>query len=213
MTSMNQIAREIGVHRSTVMRRIRRGADPFEGSAHAGVPKRSGRSVPVDPVDADVIRNGVASGLTNAEIAREMGVSRMTVYRRGDKIGIDMRRGFHHQADTLRRAVQEMSRDEAIEYLLEVVEQIVAQDEPLQRRVGDATLTPQQAIIFAILKRYLGEEVSRERIWHAIAAGRPDTGPDIKSVDVQICVMRKLLHGQYRIETIWAFGYRMEAVA
>ena len=171
------------------------------------------REIPVDPTEAKIIRNGVMTGMKNIEIAEELGVSRSTVYRRGAKIGLDMRRGTVNHPDTLRRVVQDMTRDEAIEYLLEVVEQLTAQDEPLQREVNGAVLTPQQAIIFAILKRYEGEAVSRERIWHAISAGRPDTGPDIKSVDVQICMMRKLLRGQYRIETIWAFGYRMEAIA
>ena len=170
------------------------------------------REIPVDPTEAEIIRNGVMTGMKNIEIAQELGVSRMTVYRRGAKIGLDMRRGTVNHPDTLRRVVQDMTRDEAIEYLLEVVEQLTAQDEPLQRDVNGVRLTPQQAIIFAMLNRNIGQNVSRERIWNAISAGRPNAGPDIAAVNVQICMMRKLLRGQYRIENIWGFGYRMEAV-
>lgn len=169
------------------------------------------REIPVDPTEAEIIRNGVMTGMKNIEIAQELGVSRMTVYRRGAKIGLDMRRGTVNHPDTLRRVVQDMSRDEAIEYLLEVVEQMTAQDEPLQRDVGGVMLAPQQAIIFAMLNRYIGQGVSKERIWRAIAAGRPNEGPDIGVVSVQVLRMRRLLRGQYRIETVWGFGYRMEA--
>ena len=145
MTSIRAIARELGVHPSTVMRRLNAGAGPRKArAAWAGAPKASGHSAPIDPVDEATIRNGIAQGLKTIEIARELGVHRETVCRRAAKIGLDARRGQIERAASLRRAVQDMRLLEALTYALNAVEDLAGHlDESLLAIIGDVRLTSQ----------------------------------------------------------------------
>lgn len=209
--SMREMARALGVAPSTVMRRINRGADPEKAAsplAGAAMPPAD-RSKPVSDDDAAAIRKGAEEGAKTIEIAHEMGVSRSTAYRRAEKLGIDLRRGHVDRVDTVRRAVDDMTHREAVEFLLELVEQLIGQDQGVARFVGGVRLTPCQSVIFAVLERNIGRMVPRETLLTAIQAGQPDARSGPKVIDVHMVKIRRLLRGQYRIETVWGTGFRM----
>ena len=215
MTSMNRIAQEIGVHRSTVMLRIDAGADPRKArSERAGKPKASGHGAPIDPVDEATIRNGIAQGLKTIEIARELGVSPQTVCRRAAKLGLDARRGRIEYAATLRRAVQDMRPIEALEYALNAYEELAGglSERPMAE-IGDVRLTKQQSQIFAILHNNIGIAVSLNGLLSVMTAGSPTSEASVASLRAQICHMRKKMVGRYTIETVYSGGYILEPVA
>jgi DNA-binding response OmpR family regulator len=115
---------------------------------------------------------------------------------------------------TIRRAVRRMPAPEAAAYLMEVVEQLTGQDEPIEREVCGRRLTPQQALVFAMLKRNMGHLIHRDRILAMLTAGQiaADVNTTTNSAAVVICGLRKLLAGHFEIETIWRTGYRMRPI-
>lgn len=212
MTSIRQIAREIGVHPSTVMRRLDAGADPRMARASwEKKPKGSGHAAPIDLVDEATIRNGIADGLKTIEIARELGVSPQTVCRRATKMGLDARRGRIEHAATLRRAVQDMRPVEALEYALNAYEELAGGlSERPRAEIGAVRLTKQQSQIFDILHNRIGMAVSLNGLLSVMTAGSPTSDASVVSLRAQVCHMRKKLAGHFTIQTIYGGGYLME---
>lgn len=204
MTSIRAIARELGVHPSTVFRRIRAGADPRKPRS-----PRSGK--PLDPVSEATIRNGLAEGLKTIEIARELGVCQTTVCNRAAKIGLNARRGRIEHAATLRRAVQDMRPLEALEYALNAYEELAGglSERPMAQ-IGNLRLTKQQSQIFDILHNRIGTAVSLNGLLSVMTAGSPTSEAGAGSLRVQIGRMREKLAGHYTIQTIYGGGYLME---
>ena len=214
MTTLRQIAREVGVHPSTVMRRVRRGDDPAiakHASAGASYPEREVVR-PINPDLLAILERGLSDGSKTIEIAEDLGVSRATVYRMAVKAGLQAKRGKICYAETVRRAISDMTQGEAVDYLLEIIEQLIGQSDPIERDVCGVRLTAQQAIIFSMLNRNLNETVALDRLLTAINAGKHDARATGNGVHVQICKIRRLLRDHYRIDTIWGLGFRMERI-
>lgn len=207
MTTLRALARELGVHPSTVMRRIKAGVDPCIARSPLAV-----RSI--DPVSEATIRNGLAEGLKTIEIARELGVCQTTVCNRAAKIGLNARRGRIEHPKTLRRAVQDMRPLEALEYALNAYEDLAgALDEKPMAQVGNVRLTKQQSQIFDILHNRLGTAVSISGLLSVMTAGSPTSEAGAGSLRAQISHMRKKMAGCYTIKTVYSGGYIMERVA
>lgn len=205
--SLRAIARELGVHPSTVMRRIKAGADPRIARSPL-----AGRGI--DPDDEATIRNGLADGLKTIEIARELGVSPTTVCRRAEKIGLNARRGRIEHPVTLRRAVQDMRPLDALEYALNAYEELAgALNEKPMAEIGDVRLTKQQTQIFGILHNRIGTAVSLNGLLSVMTAGSPTSEASVASLRAQIFHMRKKLAGCYTIETVYSGGYILERVS
>ena len=207
MTSICAIARELGVHPSTVMRRLN--ADPRKArAAWAGAPKASGHSAPIDPVDESTIRNGIAQGLKTIEIARELGVHRETVCRRAAKIGLNTTRGQMEHAASLRRAVQDMRLLETLTYALNTFEDMAGNlDESLLDIIGDLRLTSQQSQIYAVLHKNLGKAVSLGGLLSVMSVGSPTIETSVGSLIALIFCMRQKLTGHFAILTISSGGH------
>lgn len=206
MTSLRALALEIGVHPSTVMRRIKAGVDPRKPRS-----PRSGK--PLDPVSEATIRNGLADGLKTIEIARELGVCQTTVCNRAAKIGLNARRGRIEHAATLRRAVQDMRPLDALEYALNAYEDLAgALDEKPMGEIGSVRLTKQQSQIFDILHNRIGTAVSLNGLLSVMTAGSPTSEAGVGSLRVQIGRMREKLAGHFTIKTIHGGGYILERV-
>lgn len=73
-------------------------------------------------------------------------------------------------------------------------------------------LTHLQARLFQVLHRVgVGRLATRERLWRALYADRPDDVPDIDIITCLVCHIRARLAGSgWRIATVWGEGYRLE---
>ena len=72
-----------------------------------------------------------------------------------------------------------------------------------------AALTPQEYAVLAALTRHRGEAMSRDMLLR-LAWGY-DVGGDTRTVDVHIQKLRKKLHLGGCIQTVYKFGYRLNA--
>ena len=139
-----------------------------------GKPEKIARDADV----RDTLKRMVEAGMSTTDIARSMGVSTMTIYRAGDKLGVPMRRGRLFARKSIRDAVQDMKPMEAVEYLIEAYE--VLSGECATREDEVATLyklSPFNAKIFTILESHLGEPVRMEFIAVVMSQQRLSTQP------------------------------------
>ncbi|WP_277022290.1 hypothetical protein [Paracoccus hibiscisoli] len=212
MTSIRSLAREIGVAPSTVLRRINRGYDPRAAiSAQAGTPcPAKSNPKPLDPGDVAAIERGIEERRPVEHIADDLGMGKGAVYRIADRAGLTIRNGPAPPSPrTLREAVQDMPVMAALEYALEAFEQVAGQtaaDLALGLSLG---LTQSQASIFGLLHRNLGQPVAHERIGMVTTF---EETPCPGTIRAQISNMRVKLAGSYTINSVWGFGYQMEAV-
>lgn len=161
------------------------------------------------PIDPEAVRQGIADGRSCREIARDLGTSPMTIYRTADKAGLQARRGKVMPAMTLRLAVQDMRPGEALEYALSAYEQITGQEgDP--RDLAPVALTPQLAVIFALLHRRLGQTVRFDAIMSVMDAATGEVSASPDGLRVRITHLRNRLAGHYTITNIWGVGYRMD---
>lgn len=80
------------------------------------------------------------------------------------------------------------------------------------RNVGGSGLSTQQATIFALLNRKIGNPVPMATILTVLDAISMEDSPTVGSVKVQIHRVRKKIAGQYRIDTVIGVGYQMHPV-
>lgn len=207
MTGIRQIARELGVHPSTVSRRVKAGKDPRAPHKLAGVPRPTGK--PRYPGLAEQIAVRAAAGMGGDRIAADLGIARrQTIYDVARREGIQLP-GQTYPAESLRRAIQDMKPADALEIVLEAYEQAIGFDAERQADLMARGLTNDQALIMMALEGrgictydHLASAVSHARI-------EPTTEEAIKA---QVCLMRaKIQDWPVRIETVWGFGYRLVA--
>lgn len=76
--------------------------------------------------------------------------------------------------------------------------------------VSALRLTPTEAQIFLALQRSPGRQAGKEAIHNRLYSARPGEAPELKTVDVLICTLRKKLEGtSWSIETVWGVGYKL----
>ena len=223
MTSIRQIAREIGVHPSTVMRRLAAGCDPRQKRERQRAdpsekPKRK-RQPKGEPafryvtIDLGEVRQRIADGRPAASIAAEIGPSRGTIYNLCDRAGIPIRgrrvpNRTHESIDT---AIADMRPTEALEYVLEAFKQQTGQDDETLAYATSLGLTPSEAMVFGMLYRNLGHMVPLPRLiafMDASQQGKKDRDTLIL-LRVHIRRLRSKLEGKYTIQTAYGHGYMM----
>lgn len=114
---------------------------------------------------------------------------------------------------TLRRYVQNITDpQEALEIAIEAFEHISAQDKEIKTKIGRAKLSPQQALIFALLESRMGQYTSNDKILNMLSAGLQDATPTKASVRTQIHRMRRKLADYYEINIGSHDGYVMKSL-
>ena len=99
---------------------------------------------------------------------------------------------------------------------IELLSMAYADPEPREIAWQRAGFTMQEARVVAILKAHLGVAVSRVAILDAMYFDREAPEGERKSLDVHLCRIRRKLkrvEHPYRVETVWAFGFRMVALS
>lgn len=106
-----------------------------------------------------------------------------------------------------RAAIQDMKRDDAIEYLLLVIDRLT---DP-SRSFAGAQLPGQLRVIFDALWLRKGEVVSRDHLYDILFGSRSaDSLPFPKTIDVQMYYLRQRLKGtDWEIETVRGHGWRL----
>lgn len=176
-------------------------------------PKRShgatGPYYPRNRTDPEAVRQGIADGRSCRQIARDLGTSYMTIYRTADKVGVQARRGKVLSPMTLRHAVEDMRPADALEYALAAYEDLAGQvgDPPA---LAPVPLSPQQATIFALLHRCLGQTVRFGAILAVVDAAAGSVTASPPTLKVQITHLRNRLAGHFTITNVWGVGYRMD---
>lgn len=209
------LAREIGVHPSTVLRRLRRGACPRTGKrdpdqkpqpAAATTPRP--KPVPLDPA-ALVAR--VNAGERVRDIARDLGCSPIRLYRAADKHGIAIRGGVAPAPNSIRRAIEDMRPSEALEFVLEAYENAVGYDAATFKEAFEIGATASETEIFCLLHRHLGRAVHTETILAVCNAHRPSARQiGEKTIAVYVSILRRKARGRFTIKNIHSIGYKME---
>ena len=152
----------------------------------------------------------VADGLSSTALADEFDCSRSTINRRVAKIGVTITGNRRVIAKTCRQQVQSMKASEAVEYLLDVVEELCSgQDDDLVTKVISHGFTPTESQI--LLAIFSTDMMSKDRLFAAIYGARASGEmPEIKIIDVLICKIRNKLKSigwPVSIETLWGRGY------
>jgi DNA-binding response OmpR family regulator len=119
-----------------------------------------------------------------------------------------MRRVSH---PSFRDQVQDMKPLDAVEWLLGIVEMLVAPAELDWNLCGGVKLENHERRIFRLLAARSPEGCHKDAIYAAMTADKADCyWPDVRIVQVKICTLRRKLIGTpFRIETLWGSGYRM----
>lgn len=112
-------------------------------------------------------------------------------------------------APTLREAVQDMPVLAALEHVLSAYETLSGQDAAILDECADLGLTPQQVIIFCLLRRRLGKLTLLDSIYCTCDAVRDQPVSD-RTLSSHICMMRPKLAGRYIIRCASGRGYTME---
>lgn len=209
MTSIRQIAREIGVHPSTVLRRLRKGQDPHKG------PAAGNASVSLNPRPRHACCNlaaqiavRAAAGMGGHRIAADLGLRRpQAVYEIARRHGISLP-GKTLDAPSLRKQIEDMRPAEALEIVLEAYEQVAGQHDERVMQLRMDGWTGQQAVILAALEArpICRREYLLDLLSHAAGSEVAD-----KTLSVQIYHIRKRLKGQpVKISNIWGGGYCLE---
>lgn len=223
MTSIRQIAREIGVHPSTVMRRLAAGCDPRQKRERQKAdpsekPKRK-RQPKAQPafryvtIDLGEVRQRVAEGRPAASIAAEIGPSTGTIYNLCDRAGIPIRgrrvpNRTHESIDTV---IADMRPTEALEYVLEAFKQQTGQDDETLAYAASLGLTQGEGMVFGLLYRNMNHVVPTQRMVDFLDVSQPGN-PDrytLRMVWVYIRKLRVKLAGKYTVQTAHGHGYMM----
>lgn len=116
----------------------------------------------------------------------------------------------HHLLGEMRALLIENKRFNELSDQLETL--VMAHIEPREpdpwiRAYG---LTVMQARLATFLHSKLGKDCSRHAIMNALYFERPNEEPDMKTLDVYVChIRRKIKDSQYQIVNVWGKGYKM----
>lgn len=163
-------------------------------------------------IDPGELRAMAESGLCAAEISEEIGVSSYSVRRAAGRQGIAMRNGTSEprtRMQRLRREIDDMRPLDAVEYLLDILAEVIGADD--QACVWpDIHLTAMPRAVCQALYARENEIMSRAYLMEALYGGMADA-PSDKIIDVFVCKARKALHGTgFLIKTIHGQGFRMQ---
>lgn len=155
-------------------------------------------------IDEEKLKKMVDMGFSCTETARAFGVSTALLYRRYGYLV------FQKNASTrdYRRMIQDMDKDEAIEMLITMLEDIRLDN--VDEEIFKMNLTATERKIYSYLKKNSGRPMSKlaiyNHIYHDRIAG--EDFPQLNVIDVLICKLRKKLPNQ--IKTVWGFGYQID---
>lgn len=117
----------------------------------------------------------------------------------------------HDEVERLLDQIRAISPSQAVELASNQISALCgAYMEEIEELPGrEYNLSPGEAKVLALLLRKRGKIVSREALFTASALNEET---EIKTIDVRICKLRqKLPADKYKIETIWATGFRLAA--
>ncbi|MBB95617.1 MAG: hypothetical protein CML68_13630 [Rhodobacteraceae bacterium] len=162
---------------------------------------------------AEEIRDLYNEGMSSVEIGRMYGVCDSAIRSKAIRHGIP-RPGSREKS--VRQIAEDMSPQDAVDYLLGVVEElqealIDGGDEV--DRIG-VHFTGYERRLMARLMKSAGGMVTRDALFSAIYYDRPnpDDMPDRKIVDAFVCKTRKKLPAEVgSIENVWGREYRFVA--
>lgn len=200
--NQSEIARRLGVHRSTVMRRLRQGRSLDDLKPGNPRPEKQGSKI-----DRELLETLARSGMTRNEIAEEIGVGPTTIGVAAAKHGIKLftKAG---RIKTIKDNVQDMKAVDAVEYLLHIVEELIGGDDDFDACVEAGMPSP-------LIKTYLAlKKASPRTLTHeqllVIASADSANLALVGIVKTKISQLRKVLGPDETIHTVWGVGYRME---
>jgi hypothetical protein len=149
------------------------------------------------------------------QAARQMGLTRTTIFRAEDRLGVKLRRAVPGEGLYVnhREIVQDMKPLDAVNYLLEVLENFLVPPTDAGWSFPSVKLTPQQRIVVRALAEARGRALSRDALHSALMSSRiGEKEPDTRLVDVQISRLRRACsHLPFKVVTIWGVGWRIDA--
>lgn len=163
----------------------------------------------------DKLKDLASKGYSKTEAAKMLGVGRLRVHRLSKKHHVEFRRGSPNDASEVydyRAEVRGMRPDEAVEYLLEVIEMAI----PRRVDLNDVyALLPgisrQEARVLDVLMKSRDKVITNDAIWNA--ATFEQKRPGSRLISVLICSLRKKITAaglKMQIVTVWGVGYRLE---
>ena len=208
------LAKKLNLPASTVVSRLERNVD----AADPPPQKYNKKPGKVSELNLEQVLEIQDSVLIHNErvrdIARRMRLDRTQIYRIADKAEIPIRRGhIRDEVKSLREIVENMKPAEALEYAIQAYENLAGRLTDESRELfAQLKLTPAQSAIFNMLHHRRETTVTKgEMLDNYYALMSEEKLPDIKIIDVLVCQIRKKIKGtQFRIETVWGVGYRLE---
>ena len=108
--------------------------------------------------------------------------------------------------------VRNLPLSDRVGYLLDIISDIYPEDQSVPEidALG-LNLAPTPYAFLRLMHNRLGETVSKDSLYAYTCARKPSSDwPLMKTIDVQICGLRKKLQGSgWKIETIHGCGYRL----
>lgn len=147
----------------------------------------------------------VGAGKTNAEIAEICGVSHEAARSAVRRAGLP---AVRVNTETLRQKAEQMRPIEAMEFLLEVIEDTFPSLLGNEHEVDKwATWTPTERKMLAVLVDVSPRVLSNADLIAAAYSDRGGEYPDLKMASVMVCKIRKKLPAEHgTIETVWGQG-------
>jgi len=164
----------------------------------------------MDPAE---LRQRVADGLSATAIGRELGYGRNTIMRRAKALGIEVHGSRIPKIASIERAVADMGARDAVEFLLELVRQLVPaleEDRVMKVCRQGFTATEAQILLMVFDDRFMPKEVIYDAIYGSRSSGEL-INPKI--IDVMICKIRKKMKEKgwdAVVHTTWGRGYHGE---
>ena len=152
-------------------------------------------------------------GARIAEAAREIGVSRASLYRAMHRHGVQFEGG---DMSDIRRRVQFMKPVDAVELLLGILEECIGEAQGVNGEIGrfpGDLLTRRQKQVFAAIYGFSPKVAPRSRIMWMIWGGDGfDNMPTSTALDMLVGQIRRRLQHLtgFEIETVTGEGFRLK---
>lgn len=162
-------------------------------------------------ITTDTLAIARADGLSQTELAAQMGVTSSCIRKWEKAIGVRLPRKPSGTGRSHRDVVRDMKPLEAVEYLLEVIESMrrVTADDWVFSGVH---FTASERRLLRAIAEAAPRVLTRDGAMDALMEPRAgDDAPEAKIIDVHICKIRRKLRGQpVRIVTHWGLGWTIE---
>ena len=164
-------------------------------------------------IDTDELRQRAADGLSATAIGAEVGMGRIAVMRKAKALGIEVNGSRIPRIASIERAVADMSTSEAVDFLLELIRQLVPaleEDQVLKVCRHGFTATEAQVLLMVFADRFVAKEVIYNALYGSRASGEL---VNQKIIDVMICKIRKKIKEKAWdavVHTTWGRGYHGE---